>query len=117
MSIRQLLAALSLAFTVTLAAVIGWRLTNEAMAVLVGVVAGALASVPASLIVVWVTMRHMRGVPREEPSRSPAPQSPPVIVVTAPAPAQMPAAAWPASLPIAAPAAERQFSVIGADDQ
>jgi hypothetical protein len=53
---------LGLAFVVTLAIVVGQRLSSEAMAVVIGVIAGVAASIPTSLIVVWVTARaHLTG--------------------------------------------------------
>ena len=46
MSLRTCLYLCLLAFVVTLALIIGWRLSDQAMAVIVGVVAGVAASVP-----------------------------------------------------------------------
>jgi hypothetical protein len=68
MRIRPIVTLMGLAFAVTLAVVIGLRLSTEAMAVIVGVVAGVAASIPTSLIVVWLTMRKAACAPvREEP--------------------------------------------------
>ena len=58
---------MGLAFAVTLAAVIGLRLSAEAMAVIVGVVAGVAASIPGSLMVTWLATRHAVAVPAREP--------------------------------------------------
>jgi hypothetical protein len=55
------------AFAVTLAVVIGLRLSTEAMAVIVGVVAGVAASIPASLIVIWLATRNAVAGPAREP--------------------------------------------------
>jgi hypothetical protein len=41
-----------------LAAIVGQRLSAEAMAVVIGVIAGVAASIPTSLIVVWFTARN-----------------------------------------------------------
>lgn len=46
-------------FCITLAIVVGRRMSNEAMAVLLGVMAGVLASIPTSVIVALVTLRMM----------------------------------------------------------
>ncbi len=58
---------MGLAFTVTLAAVIGSRLSDEAMAVIVGVVAGVAASIPGSLMVTWLATRGAAAAPACEP--------------------------------------------------
>jgi hypothetical protein len=90
---------LGLAFVVTLAIVVGRRLSAEAMAVVIGVIAGVAASIPTSLIVVWVTSRahlsHAQPVimrtaaqPANEPSpapRGPEPREPRIVVMAPPA--------------------------------
>ncbi len=113
-----------LAFGVTLAIVIGERLSTEAMAVLMGVVAGVAASIPTSLIVVWIAMQTMmkshypsRAEARGESSQAEGPR---VVVVQQPAPATTPtaaysqpvwnSAAYPAMPP---PRPPRRFTVIG----
>ena len=123
MRARWVLALVSLAFVGTLAVVVGWRLTSEAMAVLVGVAAGVLASIPTSLIIVWVTTRQLRAEREAQDARLVArpaaaslapPSAPPVIVVSPPA-AQAPQ--WSNTfLPPAAVAPPRRFNVIGGDD-
>lgn len=57
MNWRQFLYLCLLAFVITLSLIIGWRLSDQAMAVIVGVVAGVAASIPTSLLVVWVALR------------------------------------------------------------
>lgn len=91
---------LGLAFVVTLAIVVGQRLSAEAMAVVIGVIAGVAASIPTSLIVVWVTSRahlsHSQTVtvraaaqPASEPppaaQRGPEPREPRIVVMAPPA--------------------------------
>ncbi len=131
MKTRYIWTTLGLAFSVTLAVIVGQRMSAEAMAVMIGVVAGVAASIPTSLIVVWFASRTT--VPRpapEAPMPAPAPRpaeaAQPRIVVMAPAgPApQMgyqnyagyaapayPAYAPPALMQPALP--PRQFTVIG----
>jgi hypothetical protein len=46
-----------LAFAITLAVVVGQRLSAQGMAVVIGVIAGVAASIPTSLIVVWFAAR------------------------------------------------------------
>ncbi len=53
-------------FMVSLAYFIGERLSSEAMAVLLGVIAGVSASIPTSLIIVWVATRSM-SMPNMQP--------------------------------------------------
>ena len=104
-----------LAFAVTLAAIIGNRLSDEALAVLAGAVCGVGAAIPTSLLVVAVSRRRDEG--RVQPSTSPASPGvyPPVVVVAPPAGQQRPHS-WndwntlPSSL--TAPM-QRQFTVVG----
>jgi hypothetical protein len=128
MKARFILLMLGLAFVVTLAVVVGQRLSAEAMAVMVGVVAGVAASIPTSLLVVWfanralLTSRATVEMPAPAPAPRPAPPaepSQPIVVMAHPA--SLPAAyqnampypmnnapgAYPPS-PVA-----RQFTVIG----
>lgn len=116
----RLMALLGMiAFGITLAIIIGQRLTTEAMAVLMGVVAGVAASIPTSLIVVWIAMQTMvrrDPEPRAEPSQ---PEAPRVVVVqqppTAPAQGYGYPPAWTISPypAMAAPHPPRRFTVIG----
>ena len=89
---------LGLAFVITLAVVVGQRLSAEAMAVVIGVIAGVVASIPTSLIVVWVASRahlsHAPSVtmraaaPASEPPptpRAPEPREPRIVVMAPPA--------------------------------
>jgi hypothetical protein len=75
-----------LAFVITLALIIGWRLSDQAMAVIIGVVAGVAASVPASLVVVWLALQSRSALgPVVSSTATPVP--PQVIVVHATSPA------------------------------
>lgn len=103
------------AFGVTLAVVIGNRLSDEALAVLAGAVCGVGAAIPTSLLILSVTRRReeVRVLP-------PAPSQgvyPPVIVVAPPdRPATQMAGqrpnGWDPFLPLSAPT-QRQFTVVG----
>ena len=57
MKTRVIVTVAVLTFCISLAVVIGQRLSGEAMAVLLGVIAGVGASIPTSLIVVWLALR------------------------------------------------------------
>jgi hypothetical protein len=85
---RTILAwMLGLVFVVTLAVVVGQRLSAQAMAVVIGILAGIAASIPTSLFVVWVTSRL--ALPRggyDAPPR-PEPRERPIVVMQAPPPA------------------------------
>ena len=123
MKFRFILLVCALAFAVTLAVVVGQRLSTEAMAVVVGVVAGVAASIPTALIVVWIASRAPAPAARSEPQATPAPRREPetkIIVVPASAAAYSPPPPYlsldtpgPA---YQAPAPPRNFRVIGGED-
>jgi hypothetical protein len=105
---KKVVAIAFIAFTVTLAVIIGKRMSTDAMAVVIGVACGVLASIPTSLLILAVTSR--RGE-REVPQRR---DYPPVVIVN-------PSNNQPRYLqpPYAAPliqGQERQFRVIGDED-
>jgi hypothetical protein len=121
----------AVAFAVTLALVVGNRLSDEALGVLAGAVCGVGAAIPTSLIVVAVTLRNAQGgtarqrddlfsgrptelqdgvhIPRQHS------HYPPVIVVS-PQGGQPWSSGWDRSScepsPLRAPL-ERQFTVVG----
>ena len=57
-------------FCVALAVFVGYRMSAEAMAVVIGVVCGVLASIPMSALILLITQRQRR------PSLDVAPESP-----------------------------------------
>jgi hypothetical protein len=79
------------AFSVTLALIVGQRLSAEAMAVVIGVIAGVAASIPTSLIVVWFmgrnTVSHAVVDVAAAPARPAEPAEPRIVVMPAPQPA------------------------------
>lgn len=108
-----------LGFAVTLAAIIGNRLSDEALAVLAGAVCGVSAAIPTSLIVVAVSQRQRereraRGFEAEPAWRPPTHHGayPPVIVVT-PQGMQQRFDDWNGLPPSLAAPAQRQFTVVG----
>ena len=120
------------AFSMTLAVIVGRRLSAESMAVIVGVVAGVAASIPTSLIVVWVAARPAAGSrPAPAPAENVAPSGQPRIVVVQPQAAQvLPSPAYsyaqpqpiqhlsyaPAyGMPTYVPPPQRTFTVIGGE--
>src|SRR5260221_13077998 len=81
-------------FSITLALIVGQRLSAEGMAVVIGVIAGVAASIPTSLLVVWF-MGHNAGSrtildAAPAPARQPEPE-PRVVVMPAPQPQAQPA--------------------------
>jgi hypothetical protein len=97
-----------LAFAVTLAIIIGKRMSTDAMAVVIGVGCGVLASVPTSLLILAVTNR------REERQVHRQPDYPPVVIVN-PGNNQPRYLQPPFPTPLIQ-GQERQFRVIGDED-
>jgi len=115
---RKGLAAIVLAFAVTLAVVVGNRMSTEAMAVVVGVVCGVAAGIPMSMLLLLILNRRSQAV--EEPSYGPVGSRqgayPPVVVIqggsTAPNGLMPPyySSQWPTQEP-----AQRRFHIVGDD--
>jgi len=84
MKIRYLALSCGLAFFGGLGVVIGQRLTAEAMAVMLGVIAGAAASIPTSLVVVWFATRNQTpaGLLEPEPPLPVEQPEPPTVWMT-----------------------------------
>ncbi len=108
--LRLFVSIVSVAFVVTLAVMVGQRLSDQAMAVLAGTVCGVGASIPTSLLIVWVTRRR-----QEQQAARPLPSAyPPVVVVQPPAQTSV---AGPQQtggyLSPYLPPAQREFTVVG----
>ena len=76
---RGFIALVILAFTISLAVVVGNRLTSEATAVVVGVVCGVVAGLPASVLLL-IAVRRL-GQRSDAPAAGHQPPYPPVIVI------------------------------------
>ncbi|MBI4788633.1 MAG: hypothetical protein HY782_16500 [Chloroflexi bacterium] len=123
---RNGIVLVGIAFAATFAVVVGNRLSDEAMAVVVGAICGISASIPVSIGFVIAASRHWgrddrggdapgRGYDEPRPYAQP---QPPVIVISPPqqnqSPYQYPAA--PYYLPASngdAPLGAREFKIIG----
>jgi len=117
---RRVVVVIVLVFSVTLAAVVGRRMSTEAMAVVVGVVCGVAAGIPMSLLILAVSNRQnaradLNGA--SEQARAGYGAYPPVVVIQggSPVPSQF------APLRESPPAlvydqAPRQFRVIGGEE-
>jgi hypothetical protein len=101
-------------FAVVLAIVVGQRLDQQAIAVLAGTVCGVAASIPTSLLIIWVTRRRQEQ--QHHQSRQPTGQYPPVVVVQPPP--QM-GSSLPGQqgylTPYGQQTAPRQFTVVGGE--
>ena len=71
---KKLVAVILVAFAVTLAVVVGNRMSTDAMAVVIGIVCGVGASIPTSLLIMAVTSRRET---REERGQA---SFPPVVI-------------------------------------
>ena len=82
---RKAAIVVALGFVVTLAAIIGMRMSAEALAVVVDVVCGVAAGIPVSLLLLAATRRHQRQAEDDyEPHGQRAMRSgayPPVVVI------------------------------------
>jgi len=128
MKIRYIALSCGLAFFGALGVIIGQRMTAEAMAVMIGVMAGTAASIPTSLIVVWFATRNQPPAQPPEPAEGPLPVEQPEARVVWMTPQPMlppqvryqnfagyyPPLAYPAyPYPAEAAPAPRRFTVIG----
>lgn len=77
---KKFLFIAGIAFAVGLAVVVGIRLSPDAMAVVIGIICGVLASIPTSMTMVWV-LRHRDRQELQFSQRYPAGHYPPVVVV------------------------------------
>ena len=105
--VRTFAGLTGITFAVTLALVIGNRLSDEALAVLAGAVCGVGAAIPTSLLIVTITQRTPRQAPAHQPNTYP-----PVVVIAPPGSGQQ-ANAWNGLPPSMIPPVERSFSVVG----
>lgn len=122
---RKLIGLGCVAGIITLAVLIGQRMSTDAMAVVIGVVFGVAASIPTSLLIVAAT-RSPR--PREDPYRSvgpdPRPPAQPNIYIVNPPTGTMlgsqPRPQLPEPYSFAMPTtvmpAERRYTIVGDDD-
>jgi hypothetical protein len=120
---RNGLILAGLAFAVALAIIIGNRLSDEAIAVVVGAICGISASIPVSLALViaasknWGRDEGPREIGYDYGAHRYTPQPPQILVVSPPPPAPSPYgfAPSPYYLPPGAPdiGAPREFKIIG----
>jgi hypothetical protein len=106
-----------LAFVVTLAVVVGTRLSTDALAVVVGVACGVAAGIPMSvLILAALNRRADAGFARGTAPGMPQSSSyPPVVVIQGGTPASNNVV--PPYYPSSVEAAPRRFRIVGGDEQ
>jgi hypothetical protein len=123
MKFQRFLSLFVITFAATLALVVGQRLPSDWLIVLIGVVAGIVASIPTSLVILWVARRALISPTPDLPAPYARPEArdpePRIIVVPAtpgylPGHGYLPPQNAPAS-PYAQVASPRHFTVIGAD--
>jgi len=105
---KKLAGMVVAAFVVTLAVIVGTRMSTEAMAVVAGVVCGVAAGIPTSLLVVAVTNRRTGERVRVQPQRG----YPPVVVIQ-PGQTSSTCAQLPYLPPMGPTAGARNFRVVG----
>jgi hypothetical protein len=115
---------IGIVFAAALAVVIGNRMSTDAMAVVVGVVCGVMASIPTSLLIIWALWRRDQSADQASQSQAALAhpyQYPPVVVVN-PAPAHgLPGLPPSIPFPYSAdenllPAGHRVFRVMGDEE-
>jgi hypothetical protein len=113
---KKVVVVAIIAFAITLAVIIGQRMSTDAMAVVIGIACGVLASIPTSLLILAVTNRHSK-----QEARPPQRRDYPPVVVVNPGGGQQQRYLPP--LPTASMSAsqgrefrERQFHIIGDED-
>jgi len=108
---KKYLSLTLVSFSVTLAAVIGWRLSQDALALVAGVLLGILAMIPALVALTWA----IRTLTRVQTPVSHAASQPPVVVVGGgmPTHASLPqqTAPPPGPLPPPPPPAQRHWEM------
>jgi hypothetical protein len=77
---KKFFAIIAIVFSVSMATVIGFRLSADAMAVIIGIVCGVLASIPTSVILVWVLRQRDKQYELQNGQMRQG-QYPPVVVV------------------------------------
>jgi hypothetical protein len=118
MGFGRVVVVVGLVFVITLAAVVGSRMSAEAMAVVVGVVCGVAAGIPTSVLLLLALGRRDRQPSHAHEHSAQYGGSPPVVVIQGGAPQALPpsqyAGYWPAVTP--GKGERRQFQVVGDEE-
>jgi hypothetical protein len=114
---KKFLFVIGTTFAVILAVIVGTRMSPDAMAVIIGIICGVLASIPTSVILVWV-LRQRDKQEAQYGSMRFGGHYPPVVVVNGQGtqgygnPYMTPALPPSATMPTGA----RDFKVIGQEN-
>ena len=124
---KRIVLLASLAFGFTLALLVAQRLSDQAMAVIVGSVIGVAASVPMTALVLWLMLRQR--VPAHPPPSPPVSryeppirEEPRIMVIqaqpypTAPVSALTSGMYAPPAYNSGQPRAPREFTIVGEED-
>ena len=110
-SLRQVAVILGVAFVVALAVMVGKRMSADALAIVVGIAVGMVATLPPTLLLLVVLLR------RERPPRENQEQAyPPVVILQGGAPQALPPGMPQGYWPSATPPLRREFQLVDARD-
>ena len=114
---KKFLFVVGVVFAVALAVVVGTRISPDAMAVIIGIICGILASIPTSVILVWVLRQRDRQLDAQMGPGGRFGQYPPVVVVNGQGTNGYGNGYMPQALaPTSAPMGSRDFKVIGQEN-
>jgi hypothetical protein len=114
---KRFLFSAGIVFVITIAVIMGTRMSPDALAVVIGIICGVLASIPTSAMLVWVMRQRDKQVEMQMGQRPFGGQYPPVVVVNGQGTngygSPYGATALPAGSP---PLGPRSFKVIGQEN-
>jgi hypothetical protein len=116
LGLKHIVTAIGLAFAITLAVMIGKRMSADALAIVLGIACGMVATLPPLVLLLVVLLR--REGKEDKARHDDARAAPPVIVVQSGAPQALPPGSQAGYWPMAAPGLypERSFQVVGGED-
>jgi hypothetical protein len=109
-NMKRAIFAILFAFSATLAVIIGKRMSTDAMAVVIGVVCGVLASIPTSLLTFILASR------REERGRELRRDYPPVVIINPPNNSYYQSPLLPSVYQDERALLKREFRIVGGDE-
>ncbi|MFQ5612412.1 MAG: hypothetical protein ACE5H9_09790 [Anaerolineae bacterium] len=112
---KRLVLFSSIAFAVTLAAIVAVRLSDQAIALIIGLALGMLSGIPTSLIVVFI-LRQRDAAQMRQAQQFPGgvrSQQPPVFIVTGAGAGPVSSPWLPRPAPTSLAPNERAFTVVG----
>lgn len=113
---KKFLLIVSIAFAISLAVVVGTRISADAMAVIIGIICGVVASIPTSVILVWVLRQRDKQMETQYGQMRNS-QYPPVVVVNGQGQNGYGSTSAPPSLTSGVtPPGSREFKVIGQEN-